>query len=88
MELYNVSKQQNEEGERARKRIEEILFYFRLIGAFAENDYEGLVQKLYFCEDNLLTRGVRKKAKDVFIQERRLQVYRRKCCAVLALLLE
>ncbi len=88
IELYEVSKQQDEEGARARERIEEILFSFRLIGAFADDDHARIVRELYFCEENILIRGVRKKAQDVFIHERRLQSYRNKYAAVLDILLE
>lgn len=78
----SIAKGSNAEKENAQRLIAQIRYAFRLIDIFDDSNHLQIIEKLYFCRDNILKLNIRRTADKVFVQERTLFFYRRKYCKV------
>lgn len=78
----SIAKESDAEKETAQRLIDQIRYAFRLIDIFDDSNHLQIVEKLYFCKENILKLNLHRMADKVFVQERTLFFYHQKYCKV------
>jgi hypothetical protein len=78
----SIAKESDAEKETAQRLIDQIRYAFRLIDIFDDSNHLQIIEKLYFCKENILKLNLHRMADKVFVQERTLFFYRQKYCKV------
>lgn len=81
VDLYKRTK--NKEETELQEKMELLVLCFQMINIFTNEDHLAVVNKLYFCRDNILRIGVRGMSRKVYIPERSLCERREKYCELI-----
>lgn len=73
-----VKKNADNESQQAKQIIELIVFCFRIISLFTNENHLKIVEQLYLTKNNILSMGIRHFSNKLFLDEKTLYAYRKK----------